>query len=210
MAPAAESNIYLIVGLGNPGRRYQSTRHNAGFMVIDRIAQRLPSGTARSRFQAEFRETTDGGARVVLAKPRTFMNDSGIAVAQLMRWFKVPRERLLIVYDELDLPFGTLRLRADGSDGGHNGMKSIIQHVRTQDFARLRVGISRPPAGATVPYVLASFHDAERRELPTVLERAADAALVWRREGVVAAMNDFNRREPDGAGAARQAREPGL
>ena len=186
---------YVIIGLGNPGRRYQSTRHNAGFLALDRLARRLPSGAARTRFQAEILETSDGDARIVLAKPQTFMNDSGVAVGQLLRWYKTPRARLLVVYDELDLPFGTLRLRGDGSAGGHNGMKSIIQHLGSQDFARLRIGIGRPSAGSNVPYVLASFNDTERRELDGILELASEAALVWRRAGVVAAMNDYNRRD---------------
>jgi PTH1 family peptidyl-tRNA hydrolase len=190
---------YLIVGLGNPGRRYQHTRHNVGFMVIERLARRLPRGTERSRFQAQFVETRDGDARVVLARPQTYMNDSGVAVAQLMRWHKVTREQVLLVYDELDLPFGAIRLRAEGSAGGHNGMKSVIAHLHSQAFPRLRVGIGRPPTGATVPYVLSSFSDAERRGLDAILERAADAALSWRREGIVAAMNDYNRLDADAA-----------
>jgi PTH1 family peptidyl-tRNA hydrolase len=186
---------FLIVGLGNPGRRYHATRHNAGFMALDHLARRLPAGTTRQRFQADLLETRDGDARVVLAKPQTFMNDSGLAVSQLLRWHKTPLAQLLVVYDELDLPFGTLRLRGDGSAGGHNGMKSIIQQVGSQDFARLRIGIGRPSAGATVPYVLSTFNDAERRDLDVILERAADAALAWRRAGIVAAMNEFNRRD---------------
>jgi peptidyl-tRNA hydrolase, PTH1 family len=189
---------FLIVGLGNPGRRYHATRHNAGFMAIEQVSRRLPAGSARTRLQAEILETHDGDARVVLAKPQTFMNDSGLAVSQLLRWYKTPRQQLLVIYDELDLPFGTLRLRGDGSAGGHNGMKSIIQQLGSQDFARLRIGIGRPSAGANVPYVLSAFNDAERRQLDTVLERAADAALMWRRQGIIAAMNDYNRRDEGG------------
>ena len=186
--------VWLIVGLGNPGRRYHATRHNAGFMAIDRLNDRLPVGTSRSRFQADFVETRAGDRRVVLAKPQTFMNDSGVAVGQLARWFKVPRERLLVIYDDLDLPFGQIRVRPNGSDGGHNGMTSIIQHLRSQDFARLRIGIDRPKAGSTVPYVLANFSATEQRQLPTVLDRAVDAALVWLHDGVEVAMNQYNRR----------------
>ena len=196
---------WLIVGLGNPGRRYQATRHNAGFMAVEALARRLPPGTARGRMQAQVLETRDGEARVVLARPQTFMNDSGQAVSQLMRWHKCPLERLLVIYDELDLPFGVLRLRADGSAGGHNGMKSIIQQLGTQQFARLRIGISRPGASPAVPYVLSPFNADERRELPDLLEHAADVAIAWRRDGVTAAMNEHNRRDsPDsqqGAGA---------
>lgn len=193
-APGTGEPVWLIVGLGNPGRRYHATRHNAGFMAIDRLHERLPGGTARSRFQADLVETRDGERRVVLAKPQTFMNESGVAVGQLVRWYKVPRERLLVVYDDLDLPFGQIRLRANGSDGGHNGMTSIIQHLRSQEFARLRIGIDRPQAGSTVPYVLASFASSEQRQLPEVLDRAVEAALVWLRAGISDAMNEFNRR----------------
>ena len=206
---AGDTDTYLIVGLGNPGRRYRNTRHNAGFMAVERLAARLPPGTARSRFQAELLETHDGGRRVVLAQPQTFMNDSGVAVSQLARWFKVPRERMLIVYDELDLPFGALRLRPHGSAGGHNGMKSIIQHLGSDQFARLRVGIGRPPRGSTVPYVLSSFVDAERRELPGILDRASDAALDWLRLGVIEAMNVHNRRDAGQDGGVGDA-APGI
>jgi len=199
--------VWLIVGLGNPGKRYGTTRHNAGFMAIDRLLDRLPIGTARSRFQAEFVETRDGERRVILAKPQTFMNESGVAVGQLARWFKVPRERLLVVYDDLDIPFGQIRLRQNGSDGGHNGMTSIIQHLRSQEFARLRVGIDRPQAGSTVPYVLASFPATQQRELPQVLDRAADATLAWLRDGVESAMNEFNRK-PATPDASSQTAKP--
>lgn len=192
----ADGATWLIVGLGNPGKRYENTRHNAGFMVVERIAERLPLGTTRSRFQAELAETRDGERRVVLAKPQTFMNESGVAVGQLARWYKVPRERLLVIYDELDLPFGQIRLRPNGSDAGHNGMTSIIQHLRSQEFARLRVGIGRPRSGSTVPYVLSAFASDEQRQLPTVIDRAADAALAWLLDGIDVAMNEYNRRQP--------------
>lgn len=189
-------DIWLLVGLGNPGRRYQNTRHNVGFMVIDRLRSRLPDGTGRSRFQAELTETRDGDRRIVLARPQTFMNESGIAVAEIARWYKVPRDRLLVIYDDLDLPFETIRLRADGSAGGHNGVASVIQHLRSNDFPRLRIGISRPASGPTVPYVLAPFSAAEQRRLGDVLDLAVDASLVWLRDGIVPVMNQFNRRAP--------------
>lgn len=199
------AEVYLIAGLGNPGRRYERTRHNAGFMVVERLHDILPSGTARSRFQAELIETRDGDKRVVLAKPQTFMNESGIAVSQVARWYKVPRDRLLIVYDELDLPFGSIRLRADGSAGGHNGVSSVIQQLHTPDFARLRIGISRPATGANVPYVLAQFSSDEQRALPEIIDRSASAALLWLREGITIAMNEHNRRVGAPEPAARSA-----
>jgi len=200
-SPDGASETYLIVGLGNPGRRYERTRHNAGFMAVERLYEILPSGTSRSRFQAEMIETRDGERRVVLAKPQTFMNESGIAVSQVARWYKVPRDRLLVIYDELDLPFGTIRMRANGSAGGHNGVQSVIDHLHTQDFARLRIGISRPKAGSTVPYVLAQFSSDEQRTLPEIIDRAASAALLWLREGATVAMNEYNRRPAPPAAA---------
>lgn len=187
-------DVWLVVGLGNPGHRYQSTRHNAGFMVLDRLAERFPGGTGRSRFQSEIRETHYEGRRLVLARPQTFMNESGVAVAQLARWYKVPLDRLLVVYDDLDIPFGAIRMRGDGSAGGHNGVASVIQHVRSPDFPRLRVGISRPSNGPTIPYVLAPFSTGEQRQLGEILDLAVDAVVVWLREGIVPAMNQFNRR----------------
>jgi PTH1 family peptidyl-tRNA hydrolase len=189
-----EGELFLIVGLGNPGRRYERTRHNLGFMTIDRLAERMPAGVERSRFQAVYADTRDGEKRVVLAKPQTFMNESGVAVTQLARWLKIPRDRLLVIYDELDLPFGTIRLRADGSAGGHNGVQSVIDHLHTKDFARLRIGINRPVSGSTVPYVLSRFTQHEQREVPGIVDRAVDAALSWLRDGVTAAMNEHNRR----------------
>lgn len=196
-----DDEVYLIVGLGNPGRRYERTRHNAGFIAVERIHDILPSGTARSRFQAELIETRDGDKRVVLAKPQTFMNDSGIAVSQVARWYKIPRDRLLVIYDELDLPFGSIRIRANGSAGGHNGVSSVIQQLHTQDFARLRIGISRPQTGSTVPYVLSQFSSDEQKALPEVFDRSAAAALLWLREGVTVAMNEHNRRGTQGDSA---------
>lgn len=187
-------DVWLIVGLGNPGPRYERTRHNVGFMVVDELARRLPGGATRDRFQAAVLETRHDGRRVILAKPQTFMNESGQAVAQLVRWYKVPLERLLVIYDDLDLPFGTIRLRAEGSDGGHNGLASVQQHLQTQAFPRLRVGISRPASGSTVPYVLSPFSPDEQRQLPEVIALAADAALHWMEHGIVSAMNTFNRR----------------
>ncbi|HQZ88843.1 MAG TPA: aminoacyl-tRNA hydrolase [Thermomicrobiales bacterium] len=188
------SDVWLIVGLGNPGRRYEGTRHNAGFMVLNRLRSRLPAGTTRSRFQSEICETRLADQRLVLAMPQTFMNESGVAVAELARWYKVPRDRLLVVSDDLDLPFGSIRLRGEGSDGGHNGVASIIHHLRSSSFPRLRVGISRPATGPTVPYVLSPFSPAERQRLGDVLDLAADAIVVWLQEGLVPAMNQFNRK----------------
>lgn len=186
--------VTLIVGLGNPGRRYRTTRHNLGFMVVERLAHDFPAGTTRSRMQADLLETRSGDRRIVLAKPQTFMNASGDSVAQLVRWYKVEASQLLVIYDELDLPFGTIRLRANGSAGGHNGITSVIQRLGTQEFPRLRIGIGRPARGSTVPYVLSGFFSEERPQLPAVIDRAAEAVHDWRNLGIDAAMNLHNRR----------------
>lgn len=188
------SPVALIVGLGNPGRRYRLTRHNVGFMAAEAFAGSLPEGVTRSRMQADLLETRRGSQRIVIAKPQTFMNSSGDSVRQLVRWYKVDLAQLLVIYDELDLPFGTLRLRADGSAGGHNGVKSIIEQLGSQEFPRLRIGISRPPRGSTVPYVLSGFFEAERPQLPSILNRAVEAIDDWLDLGIDRAMNEHNRR----------------
>ena len=145
-ALAAESTPQraLVVGLGNPGREYRQNRHNLGFMVIDKLAQARGIQVGKSRSQAIMGDGEIAGIPVILAKPQTYMNNSGAAVSQLLRFFKIPASRLLVIYDELDLPLGTLRLRQKGSAGGHNGMRSLIQHLG-DDFPRLRLGIGRPP-----------------------------------------------------------------
>ncbi|MBX6341623.1 MAG: aminoacyl-tRNA hydrolase, partial [Thermomicrobiaceae bacterium] len=173
----ADRGVWLIAGLGNPGPKYARTRHNVGFMVVDELTRRLGPGERRRRFDAEIAEVPVPGGRLVLLKPQTFMNLSGNAVAPAARWYRVPLERLLVVYDDLDLPFGQIRLRPSGSSGGHNGLTSVIQQLGTDRVPRLRVGISRPIQGTTVAYVLSRFSPEEERALPEVIARAADAAL---------------------------------
>jgi len=189
-----DAETWLVVGLGNPGRRYQGTRHNVGFMAVERFARELPPGSSRSRLQAEILESRRGEQRICIAKPQTFMNSSGDSVRQLVRWYRVDLSHLLVVYDELDLPFGQLRLRAKGSDGGHNGVDSIIRQLGTQQFSRLRIGISRPQSGSTVPYVLSSFTPTERQQLPMILDQASQTIVDWITLGIDAAMNLHNRR----------------
>jgi PTH1 family peptidyl-tRNA hydrolase len=162
-------------------------------MVARELVRLLPEGSERKRFQAAYVETRRNDERIVVALPETFMNDSGLAVAQLARWYRVPPQRILVIYDEMDLPFGTLRLRDSGSDGNHNGMTSIIQHLGTQAFPRLRVGIGRPRSGSTVPYVLSRFTATEQQSVPLVMRTAAEAAVAWLDEGITSAMNQFNR-----------------
>jgi PTH1 family peptidyl-tRNA hydrolase len=183
----------LIVGLGNPGDQYRHTRHNFGFMVIDRLAEKLAVSLKKVKFKALLAETKLDGQALILAKPMTFMNDSGRAVRPLLRFFKVPPDHLLIVHDDLDLPLGSLRLRPTGSSGGQRGVASIIATLGTQDFPRLRLGISRPPGQMDpVAYVLQNFTPAEAELKEMVLNQAADAALAFIREGMQAAMNQYN------------------
>jgi len=194
-----ERPTWLIVGLGNPGQRYAATRHNIGFMVVDHLARQLEPGDRRNRFDSELIETRDAAGRIVLQKPQTFMNLSGTAVAQAARWYRVPTERILIIYDDLDLPFGRIRLRPGGSSAGHKGLQSVIEHLGTDRVPRLRVGIGRPEHGSTVSYVLSRFRPEEERVLPDVIALAANAALSWYKDGIDAAMNMYNR-----AGAQRE------
>ncbi len=188
-----ERLTWLIAGLGNPGRQYAATRHNIGYMVADELARQLPPGERRHRFDGEIIETSGPQGRVVLLKPETFMNLSGNAVSAAARWYRVPPERLLVIHDDLDLPFGQLRLRARGSSGGHNGLASVIARMGTGEIPRLRIGIGRPEHGNTIPYVLSRFSSEEERALPDVIELAAEAARSWYEHGIDAAMNAFNR-----------------
>ncbi len=186
--------MYLIVGLGNPGEEYVKNRHNVGFQSLKYLADRYGLGFGEKQSKARIASGSIAGQRVVLAKPFTFMNDSGQAVGPLVRWHKLdPQQQLLVIYDDLDLPFGTIRIRADGSAGGQNGMKSIITHLGTNVFPRLRVGIGRPPEGwDTRDYVLGNWSRAETEQLPDLYGRVADAVETFVREGLLAAMNRYN------------------
>ena len=189
----------LIVGLGNPGKEYADTRHNVGFRTVEELARRGRLAWEKPRLKAEQARGTLAGHDLVLAKPQTYMNLSGVSVVQLVKWYKVPLDRVLIVHDDLDLPFGQLRLRADGSAGGQNGMASVIEQLRTNAIPRLKIGIGRPQWGDPKDYVLTRFTKEQAAALPAIIARAADAAETWLAEGVIAAMNKHNRapaREP--------------
>lgn len=181
----------IVVGLGNPGRQYAETRHNFGFFVVDELAKRTNAPSSRKRMNAEISEARFGGDRLVLVMPQTYMNDSGIAVREIMRWYKVAPEDVLVVVDDLDLRFGQLRLRARGSAGGHNGLKSIFQETGTQEIPRLRVGIGRSGNHA-IGHVLSKFSKDERERLPEVIGDAADAVEAWLQKGITEAMNAVN------------------
>jgi PTH1 family peptidyl-tRNA hydrolase len=203
-APDTGAPARMIVGLGNPGPEYARNRHNIGFQVVDLFAGR--HGLALDKFQKRARlgsgpvKVTGGSIKVLLAKPMTYMNASGEAVGQLAAFYKVAPADILVISDDLDLPPGKLRLRAGGSAGGQKGVKSIIQHLHTEDFPRLRVGIGRPggqgsgapPGMDPAAYVLQNFTAAEETEMAFVRLRAADAIETWLAEGIAAAMNRFN------------------
>ena len=185
--------FYLIAGLGNPGPRYTANRHNVGFRSVERLAAALDLTFDKRQKRACVALGTFHGQRVMLAKPQTFMNESGLAVVPLARFYRVSPERLFVIYDDLDLPLGTVRLRPEGGSGGHKGMRSIIAHLGAQHFPRLRVGIGRPP-GRMDPaaYVLQDFSADEDLLLEETLERAVGAVETWLGEGIEAAMNRYN------------------
>jgi PTH1 family peptidyl-tRNA hydrolase len=195
MSEGTEQGWLLVVGLGNPGRKYAQNRHNAGFHCLDRLAEAYQMSFDTERDKAKVALGRVAGRRVVLAKPQTFMNDSGVAVGALARFYKVEPAQVLVVFDDLDLPQGTLRLRPRGSAGGHRGMLSIMQHLGTRDFPRLRVGIGRPP-GQMPPkaYVLQDFDADEWADMQEVYARAVSAIQSFVVEGVKEAMNRFNAR----------------
>jgi len=192
-AQAASPQPCLIVGLGNPGRQYSQTRHNVGFLVVDSLAGRLGLSFSRVQFRALVADTRYQGVRVFLVKPQTYMNDSGTAVASLVRFYKIPLENLLVAHDDVDLPLGTLRLRPGGGSAGQKGVESIISRLGTQEFPRLRFGVSRPPGRMlAAAYVLQEFAKDEKAVLPEILDRAADAALMFVTQGLDTAMNRYN------------------
>jgi PTH1 family peptidyl-tRNA hydrolase len=188
-----ENPPYLLVGLGNPGREYADTRHNIGFMLIDRITVRLNARGMKVQTKAIVITTQYEGQKLILAKPQTYMNLSGQSVKGLSNFYKVPLDHILVAHDDLDLPFCTIRMRPGGGAGGQKGIKSTIEHMGTPDFARLRLGIDRPPGRMdAAAYVLQSFTQKEMLDVSETLDRAADAALTFVREGLNAAMNKFN------------------
>ena len=186
--------LKLIVGLGNPGNKYERTRHNIGFMAVERLAERLHTSLNRNRFHALTGEASLSGEKILLLKPQTFMNKSGLSVSEAMQFYKVGPEDLLVVYDDLDLPFGGLRMRESGSSGGHKGMTDIIRAIGTQQFARLRLGIDRPLSKeSTVDFVLKPFHDDQWRDLEDLLDASCDAIETFVKDGPTMAASRHNR-----------------
>ncbi|NKY48830.1 aminoacyl-tRNA hydrolase [Nocardia vermiculata] len=190
-----ESNVpTLVVGLGNPGTEYERTRHNAGFLAADVLAERIGGRfTVHKKSGADLLEARLDGRKVLLAKPRTYMNLSGRPVAALARFFSVPPTEIIVVHDELDLPFGSIRLKRGGGEGGHNGLRSISNALSTKDYLRVRFGVGRPP-GRQDPadYVLKPFSAAERKEVPVLVEQTADAVELLLRAGLEYAQNQLH------------------
>lgn len=190
--------MFLLVGLGNPGARYASTRHNVGFKVVERVAERAGVTIDRKSFGALVVEARVADHKVLLVEPQQFMNVSGQAVASLMGFYKLERTAVVVVHDDMDLPFGRLRLRESGGHGGHNGIRDIQRAAGGNDFLRLRVGVGRPPEGwDPADYVLGSWTPAESDQLGAVCDRAADAFEAILRLGMPRAMNQYNL--PEGA-----------
>lgn len=193
--PDAGDGRWIVIGLGNPGDRYERTRHNAGVLVIEELLARTSTTFKRHKSGALVAETRIADQRVALARSTGFMNESGRPLGQLVRFYKTPVERLIVVHDELDVPFGDVRVKVGGGIAGHNGLRSIGNHLASKDFIRVRVGISRPHGALSgADYVLQRFSGAERKELPEVVGRAADAVERVLEAGAERAMNEFNTR----------------
>jgi len=184
---------FLLIGLGNPGREYSNTRHNFGFMLVDRIAVRLNARGMKVQSKAIVMDARYEERKLILAKPQTFMNLSGQSVQGLIHFYKIPLENVMILSDDLDIPFGTIRIRASGGPGGQRGLSSIIEKLGTKDIPRMRLGIGRPPGRMdAADYVLQQFSKDESQTLSETLDRAADATLEFVMNGLTAAMNKFN------------------
>ena len=184
----------LVIGLGNPGRKYINSRHNLGFMVVKELAKELGA-----KFRYSIRANTDIAKKkyqnrnILLGLPQTFMNNSGRAVSNIIKRKKIPLKNVLVVYDDLDLDFGSIRMRKKGSSGGHKGIKSLINELATQDFARIKIGIGRPnPKVDSVDYVLSNFNSEEKKELPCVVNKAVQACICWLDEGIDSTISKFN------------------
>ena len=189
-----KSEAWLIVGLGNPGREYEKTRHNCGFRALDILAGKLGCKVDKAKCQGLYGQVSYRGKKLLLLKPQTFMNLSGRSVVQLSAYFHVPPQRIIVMFDDISLEPGRLRVRADGSAGGHNGIKSIIGELGSQDFPRVKIGVGAKPHPQydLADWVLSPFSAAEEQALQPALERAADAALAIMDRGVAEAANRFN------------------
>lgn len=186
-------NVFVIAGLGNPGSKYDNTRHNVGFDTIDHLSEKHGIKVSKLRHKALIGDGLIKNERVLLVKPQTFMNLSGESVRALAEWFKVPLEKLIIIYDDVDLPLGKVRIRPNGSSGTHNGMRSVIYQLQSDEFPRIRIGIDKAPEGwELADYVLSKFKPEERKIINESISNAANAADAILTSGVNAAMNLYN------------------
>lgn len=183
----------MIVGLGNPGNEYAGTRHNVGWMLVDALAEHLGINEWRSREKGMVAEGRIGSEKILLVKPLTYMNNSGECVGPLMRWYKLEPEDIMAAHDDMDIPMGTIRIRKKGSAGGHNGIKSLLGHIGSENFGRLRIGIGRPqPGWSVINHVLAKFNDQEQKEIGDTIKQLIPAVECMVLEGPDMAMNKFN------------------
>ena len=201
MEPLVNSSpTFLIAGLGNPGREYKASRHNIGFMLVSHLAEELGVTFSRVQSKALVTKTEYQGSRLILAKPQTYMNLSGYAVGSLVKFYKIEFDHLLVVYDDVDLPYGRIRMRPSGGSAGQKGMRSIIDQLGTQEFPRMRLGIGRPPGSkGAASYVLRDFSGEDADFLPSVLDRGVEAVLTFIREDLTTAMNRYNSKTDDEA-----------
>jgi len=185
--------LFVIAGLGNPGRKYEDTRHNIGFRAIDYLSVKYGIGVNRLKHKALIGDGIINGERVMLVKPQTFMNLSGESISEIVEWYKLPVKNLIVIYDDVDLPLGTIRIRPKGSSGTHNGMKSVIYHLQSDEFPRIRIGIGNAPEEWDLAdYVLGKFSPEEVGIIAKSVERAAEAAAVAIQSGIETAMNLYN------------------
>lgn len=185
--------MYVIVGLGNPGRRYKDSRHNVGFSVIDILSERYNTKINKIKFKSLYGETKINGEKVFLVKPQTFMNKSGETVLEISNFYKLPLENIIVIQDDIDIDFASLRIRSKGSAGSHNGMKSIIYLLKSDKFPRVKIGVGRPEAGRDLAdFVLGRFTKEEEIDINEALEKAADAVECIVKEGISSSMNKYN------------------
>jgi peptidyl-tRNA hydrolase, PTH1 family len=182
----------VVVGLGNPGKRYAGTRHNVGYAVIDILGESAHAGRFQNRFQAHVAELQEGSDKVLLVKPETFMNQSGQCVRQIVDFYQIAAEDLLVVCDDVNLPLGKLRVRAKGSAGGHNGLRDIQLHLGTTQYPRFRIGVGLPEGSDLIDHVLGRFRSSEQAIMDAAVTTAAQAVIVWVERGTEACMNQYN------------------
>jgi PTH1 family peptidyl-tRNA hydrolase len=199
----------IVVGLGNPGPKYAGTRHNVGFEVIDYLAAAPGCSSFRERFEALVAEMKDADETILYVKPMTFMNLSGRAVRAVLDFYKEPVENLLVVCDDFNLPLGKLRVRVKGSHGGQNGLRNIQEHLGTDAYARLRIGVGQPSVGEAIDHVLSRFKPSERPVIDEAIATAAQAVTVWQKSGIEACMNRFNADSEKGKVKKEKLKDPG-